>query len=284
MGRGGTRPSLHGPAWFFPVVGTLLVGELLWFGYGRNAQCDPALYYPSIPALEQVAKAGPGRFIGNGCLPAALSAVCGLRDVRGYDSIDPARMIELVNTSSRANALYPAVRGNAMAGAQGHPEPDGTVRLPPVLDLLGVRYVIYRGEPPAGTRPVFQSPDYWVLENRAALPRAFVPRRVEVVADGKVRLAKLASPEFAPREVAYIERPVTLPDSCEGTVEIVEELPTRVRASIRMATPGLVVLADQWDTGWRAWLNGKRGADPARGPCVARGGGARRERHAGVPL
>jgi uncharacterized membrane protein YfhO len=28
--------------------------------------------------------------------------------------------------------------------------------------------------------------------------------------------------------------------------------------SVRMETPGLVVLADRWDTGWQAYLNGRR--------------------------
>jgi uncharacterized membrane protein YfhO len=38
----------------------------------------------------------------------------------------------------------------------------------------------------------------------------------------------------------------------------VEEIPTRVTVSVRMETPGLVVLADLWDKGWRADWNGQR--------------------------
>ena len=37
------------------VIGVLLLGDLLWFSHGRNYQCDPALYYPEIPALRAVA-------------------------------------------------------------------------------------------------------------------------------------------------------------------------------------------------------------------------------------
>jgi hypothetical protein len=80
--------------WFGPVVAACMLAELLWFGYDRNSQCDPRLYYPSIPALEHLAHAQiPGRMMGYNCLPAVIGAGVGLRDVRGYDSVDPTQMI-----------------------------------------------------------------------------------------------------------------------------------------------------------------------------------------------
>ncbi len=138
------------------------------------------------------------------------------------------------------------------------PGPDGTIQLPPVLDMLGVRYVIFRGSPLPGTLPAFQGPDYWVSLNPLALPRAYVPQRVEWAPDDKARLEKLASPQFNPREVAYVESPVDVPTSCSGTAEIIAEIPTCVTVSARTETAGLVVLADLWDQGWRAYLDGKR--------------------------
>ena len=46
--------------------------------------------------------------------------------------------------------------------------------------MLDVRYVIFRGNPPAELHPEFSSPDYWVMKNPRALPRVFVPERVEM--------------------------------------------------------------------------------------------------------
>jgi uncharacterized membrane protein YfhO len=94
--------------------------------------------------------------------------------------------------------------------------------------------------------------------NSNALPRVFIPRGVELVADDQARLAKLAAEEFDAREVAYVESPVDLPNPCRGTASIVEEIPTRIKVSVQMETPGLVVLADLWDKGWQAYLNGQR--------------------------
>lgn len=137
------------------------------------------------------------------------------------------------------------------------PTPD-EVRLSPILDMLGVRYVIFRGQPPAPLRPAFQSDDYWVMLNSNALPRAFVPHHVEAVANDDEQLEMLSSPQFDPRAVACVESPVNLPDTCHGKAEIISEIPTRVTLSVQMETPGLVVLADLWDKGWNAYLNGRR--------------------------
>jgi hypothetical protein len=245
-------------AWLLPLVGAVLMGDLLWFGYGRNAQCDPALYFPPIPVLEAVAKSAPGRIMGIHCLPASLAAMCGLRDIRGYDSVDPARFVDLM----RIGGNIPSWAYRYALTQELTPKvmftDDGDIRLSPVLNMLGVRYVIGRGSPHPNTHPAFQGPDYWAIVNSNALARTFIPHRVETVTDDKARLAKLAAEEFNPREVAYVESPLNLPGPAQGVARIVEEIPTRIVVSVRMETPGLVVLADLWDKGWQAYWNGER--------------------------
>jgi hypothetical protein len=240
-----------------PVAAVLLVGDLLWFAHGRSVQCDPALYFPPVPVLDEVAGSAPGRVIGYNCLPASLAEMRGLRDIRGYDSVDPALLIDLLGLAAdeQSKAHYYALTQEMTPRAEF--TPDGGIRLSPVLDMLNVRYVILRGAPSAGARPAFQGPDYWVMVNSNALARTFVPRRVETVPEAKTRLEKLASPRFDAREVAYVEVPAGLPNACRGSARIVEEIPTRVTVSVRLETPGLVVLADRWDKGWRAWWNGQ---------------------------
>jgi hypothetical protein len=154
--------------------------------------------------------------------------------------------------------------------------PENELRLSPVLDMLSVRYVVFRIPPFQGARPVFQGSDYWVMANPAALPRVFIPERTELAADKGMRLNKLGSEQFDPRLVAYVESPVNLPEQCRGTAEIVEEIPTRVTISAHMETPGLIVLADRWDQGWKASLNGQpvpilRTNHPIRGIVVPAG-------------
>jgi hypothetical protein len=243
---------------FLPLIGAVLFFELLWSARGRSVQSDPALYYPVIPVLEELSRAEPGRVIGESCFPATLSVMCDLRDIRGYDGIDPARMVELLmQTATPTTFLAPHAFTQYLVPKTEMPPGTG-VRLAPILDMLNVRYVIRRGSPPRGTVPAFQGMDYYVLENPAALPRTYVPRQVKVVSNPQERLRLLASDQFDPRQVAFTEVPVELPDACEGNVELEEHAPTRISVKARMQTAGLVVLADRWDKGWQARLDGKR--------------------------
>jgi hypothetical protein len=239
------------------AIGAVLVADLLWFAHGRSPQCDPALYFPPIPALEQLARSSPGRVIGYHCLPASLAAMCGLNDIRGYDGVDPQRMVELLSLTAAPDSSKRTYAETQWLSPAVSFTPEGNVRLPPLLDMLGVRYVIFRGAPRPGIHPAFQSHDYSVLINTNALPRIFVPLRIEVATDARERLRKLNSGEFDPREVAFVEEPLNLPAACHGRVTLTSEISSRVVLDVQMETAGLVVLADHWNEGWHAFLNGR---------------------------
>jgi hypothetical protein len=241
----------------FPVLVVFLMGDLLWFDYGRSAQCDPALYYPRIPILAEMAKSIPGRVIGVHCLQASFAMTQGLNDIRGYDSIDPARMVDLLKTAAEPDMVVAAYAASQLLVPRGDIIPPDIIRFQPVLDLLDVRYAIFRGASPPRVHPAFQGDDYWVLVNSNALPRPFVPKSVQTVSTDNDTLKKMTSPQFNPAEVAYVESPVALPAACRGTVQITNEIPTRILISAQMETPGLIVLADNWDKGWRAYWNGR---------------------------
>src|ERR1043166_5875443 len=230
-------------------VGLLAFAELLFFDYGRASQCDPELYYPLLPALEQIAHSSAGRVLGYKCFPASLLQTHAFEDVRGYDGVDPARLLDLLDLAAAHDSVkvdYAATQ-YFVPRVLALPPPDG-VQLSPILDLLGVRYVIFPHE---------KDTDYIVLVNHSALPRVFVPQSVEIQANRSDRLAKLASPLFDPRKIAYVEEPINLPSPLQGDANIVEANSQRITISANMIGKGLVVLADQWNSGWRAYIGDK---------------------------
>lgn len=231
-------------------VGLLALAEMLATAWGDNPQSDPSLYYPPVPALTRVAASTPGRVWGVYCLPPNLAMVAGLRDVRGYDAVDPARPVRLVQILSDPSF------GPSPAYAKTQwtvPRVDL-----PLLNAVGVRYLIGRGEPPQEVRVVYRAADYWVVENDAALPRAYVPRRAEVLNDEAERLRRLASPDFAPAEVVYVEAEGGIASGpFEADARIVSEEPTAVRIDVDARTPAIVVLTDQWYEGWVARVDGR---------------------------
>lgn len=237
------------------VAPAVLLGELLLFGVGRAAQCDPGLYFPRIPALARFEQETPGRVVGLQALPPNLSQMTGLADVRGYDAIDPASITELLLAASLPHSSPPYARTQYLAplitvDAQGQP------RFPPILDMLNVRYGILRTPPAPPLRAAWSGDDYWIVRNPRALPRAFVPERVAIVADARLRLEQLAREDFDPRKIAYAEHPVEgVMEDARGQASIREETPTRLILTATMETKGLLVVADRWDPGWVAALN-----------------------------
>lgn len=232
------------------LFGLIVFGELLFFDYGRASQCDPKLYYPRYSVFDKIGHSWPGRVLGYKCLPASLLETQGFLDVRGYDGVDPARMVELLDL-----AREPGTPRLEYAAVQ-HFDPQtetipfsGKVRLSPILDLLGVRYLVY---------PTPEGTGYFVLVNHSALPHVFVPLSVEVVPNEKRRLAKLASPHFDPRDIAYVEEQSDSVAAGRGDVKIVDATPQRIVMNAQMERGGLVVLADRWDCGWRAYIGDKR--------------------------
>ncbi len=243
-------------SWFVPALAGLLFVQLSYFGHGFASQSDPELYFPKIPILEQIVAGPPGRVIGFNCLPANLAQVVRLKDIRGYDGVDPKYIVDLLKTARNLPAQETQYAATQFMSPVVFNDPKtGSMRIPPVLDMLNVRYVIFRGTPPPDANPAFVDTDYWVWVNERAMPRAFVPRSVQVTANELARLNAMNREDFDPRETAYVEQSIKLSHSIEGSVEIVDETYQRVTLQARMKTSGLVVLADRWDSGWRAYIN-----------------------------
>jgi hypothetical protein len=239
-----------------PGLAVLLVGQLVYFGYGHAAQTEPELYFPKVAILDRIANETNGRIIGFNCLPANLAQAAGVRDVRGYDGIDPSRMVQLILAARNPKTHGPAyARTQTISPLMFSDSATGVPRVPPILDMLSVRYIVFRGAPPTGVQPAYADEDYWVLSNERALPRAYVPRHTDVISDDRLRLEALSSRSFNPLETAYLEHAVDLPSNIDGSVEFVEDTPQRITLSATMQTSGLVILADRWDPGWKAYVN-----------------------------
>lgn len=91
----------------------------------------------------------------------------------------------------------------------------------------------------------------------AALPRSWVVGGARV-ADGRGALENLADPSFDPaREVVLADgRARSTPESFLGTSRILRLAPDRVTLDVDASAPGFVVLADAFDPGWRATVDG----------------------------
>ena len=234
----------------------LLPVELFWFAWSERRQADISLYFPPVPILDKLAVMPAGRIWGSGCLPPNLNQMAGLEDVRGYDGVDPRDFIKLFDLAVDHRVSPSIAYARTQVTVPMAWQTDRGVRVHPAADLLNVRYVIFRERPPEGFPVILHEDDYWIAENRGVLPRAFVPRSTRVVKDDDEAVAQLTPPQFDPLQTALLNDDLQLPATMEGTASIRYLTPTRSELDVEMQTPGLVVVSDLWDPGWRAELDG----------------------------
>jgi hypothetical protein len=131
-----------------------------------------------------------------------------------------------------------------------------------LLNLLGVRFIVTFGQSPfvdtaeaAGYPLVFEADGAQVYENPRALPRAFVVGTTDVVPPGTM-LSRLAAEPFEPLETALVETTdAAMTGGVSRPAQIIEYAPERVVIRTSGATPGMLILTDQFYPGWLATVD-----------------------------
>jgi hypothetical protein len=110
-------------------------------------------------------------------------------------------------------------------------------------------------------RLLAQDPTSMLLENTEARPRVSVVGDA-VASVGPVTAARLLEQPWDPRRQVMVEG---LPaadvhangsDQPAGSAQLVEDLPTHRVMQADMTAPGYLVVADRYDDGWRAYVDG----------------------------
>lgn len=179
-----------------------------------------------------------------------------IQDVQGYNPIQTLRTVEYMA----------ALNGQEQEYHESNVLPDGLRS--PLLDALNARYIVV---PAAITgRPdlfhlaqrfptVYLDDDVRVLENEAAFPRAWIVHEARQVPEGEA-LSLMTDGSVDPRRVAVLESeppelaPAVDPSADSVVVEHFE--PDRIVLTASTDAPGLIVLSEMYDPGWRAYLDG----------------------------
>lgn len=106
-----------------------------------------------------------------------------------------------------------------------------------------------------------------IHRNNAALPRAFMVHRAELVSDPDEAVARMSVDGFNPAKVAVIEASpsreelASLAASGEASVsevEITDYKDDQITLTVETQRPGLLVLSDTYYPGWQAYVDGER--------------------------
>jgi hypothetical protein len=154
----------------------------------------------------------------------------------------------------------------AGAGEQVYVDWHNFLANPAFRSAANIRYVISGldlGIKPGDTAAVHMEEVYRgqraiVYRNNLALPRAYIVPDVRVIPDTDSALAFMKQPGWNPREVAVVDRPLgaALPSGpLEQAAVITERQPDRVVVRTNTNRPALLVLADVYAHGWKAYVD-----------------------------
>lgn len=217
-------------------------------------------FYPTLPTEAFAPRVAPidaipprdtpFRVVGElGTFTPNVSALYGLEDVRGYQAMNLSRR----RWTDELWSVRVPVWSNRVEDLTD-----------PFLSFLGVRYAFQpRARPvPRGWHVVARAPGCRLVENRRALERAFVPRRVVLgMPAPQIFEAMAGETDFARR--AWIEEPAPGKRQARevrngpGTV-LVNRHGTGLDLTVDMLEPGWVVVSQ---TAWRGWRAVSRGEE-----------------------
>jgi hypothetical protein len=245
-------------AWAGALIALVVVLDALHFAHGYQSYRPAAAVLPKRPPAIGFLR----RHVGGGRIAAIALAFpedsptdYGLRDVRGADPPFP---------TERFHRLW-----QLMGGTQPWAVEQLFPNSPKVLGLLGARYILtIPGAVAAipGTRAAYRGPDANVFADALAVPRTFVPARVEIARDEQDELASVADEAFDARRDAVVRRDelggLAAADVARpaGSVRLAAERNAEVVLLATMRRAGIVVLDDQLAPGWRVRVDGR----PAR--------------------
>lgn len=263
------------------VVGlaAVAVAELVHAGRGTIVAVEaervtepPAILHPALeaarapgprPRFQRIEPHVPGQPAApTQLLQPNLGAFYGLEDLALYTPLPPRRLEEFWDCIEPPREGVPrATLAGVGVGALRRPE---TLRHP-LCDVLGLRFVLSSAAL-AQDGLVDRTPEGWpgperLYERTTCVPRATFLTRVRVVPDREERLRLLADPaRDAVRELILEELPsgTTAGGEHAADVEVRVEAwdDERIELSLDAPVAGFVRVADPFDPGWTARVDG----------------------------
>lgn len=169
---------------------------------------------------------------------------------QGYNPIQELRYWRFVRAVTRERLTY---KGSVFVKAT-----------PSVLDLMQVRWIASRrGRPPlVRARSLAQDPPFTLYAVRRASPRASFIGSWSTISGSKPALRRVAKPRFDPTRAVVLEQDPGLgrspaPGTAAGTARYTAQKTQGARVVVRARRPGILLIRNTYDEGWRATLDGR---------------------------
>lgn len=204
-------------------------------------------FYPTIPVLERIPREAPYRFaaVGTSLIPN-IPTVYGLQDVRGYEAMKLARLVQTFPLWSVNQGVW-------------FNRVDDPTR--PFLSFLNARWFLMpvSSPVPEGWSVAAEDDRLRLVENPGALERAVVPREYRGDPDAGVRLALLGGiPDFRERGVLDEDTAGAWKTNGRAVVAVEPGSPARLALLVTALDAAVVGTSLVAWPGWRVEVDGRR--------------------------
>lgn len=263
-----------------PLLILLTLAELLYLGHGtvvaipqQRLTTAPAILRPVIeaeqpngvrPRLHRLMPPTDRNPLNTPVIPN-MAGFWGVEDLAGYSPLPNVRMEDYfvaLEPHDPKQAKVDVVLGGA--GVNSLRDPRSLSH--PLADLIGIEWILTPLElelpglteaTPAGLPPGFR-----LYRRTTCLPRATFVTGVEILPDREARLARLAERGRDPGKIVLLEDPdapvpSTTPSDRPAVVTILSHRDEVVRIRVDAPGSGYLRLADPYDAGWTAEVDGK---------------------------
>lgn len=224
------------------------------------------LIFPNVPSLEFLQKQTGLFRVGREyaeVLPPNTWTAYKLYSPEGYDPI---------YLSSYAKFMHFLNGGDLRSGTTGRYAEIAATYKSPYLDASNVKYYLailrdFNGQIPgnllnyklkeAGYKMVFKDKSSAVLENPNAKERAYFAQHIIVANEPDIEKLFMEDKNFNPTKTTALSLDLHLKEvTGKGSIQITEYSPNRVKIKTKTASDEVLVLADQYESGWRASIDG----------------------------
>jgi len=263
------------------VVAIILV-DLWWFGLKYVQVIDTAALFNDMPAIDMLKSDTTMFRVLNipGAIPDYMISHSGLQSMTGYEAVQ-------LLTYQKFMGYFFGTSYDELGYSFSNIKESTLANNTKILGLLNVKYVLTGDD--LGSRGLVlkqnmtttlyvksldnikyksnrmgyivsnETTQLNIYENPNLLPRAFVVRNAEV-AGGDSTLAAMAAANFDPKNEIILEENPGVPLVNPGSytpAEVTYYSPNEIRVHVDTATPGFLVLSENYYPGWSASDNGK---------------------------